>query len=115
MRLTTLAIQKLKPPPTGQRTYFDDTLGGFGIRVSQRSRSFVVMYGKRRRLKTLGRYPTLSLKEARREAQAFLTVPRKLDTPNLGYREATERFLEESSLPIRLTQTRPISRAFSSY
>ncbi len=79
MRLTTFMIQSLKPSSTGRKTYFDDRLGGFGIRVSQRS-------------KTFGQYPTPSLKEARKEAQAFVTVPRQLDKPNLGYSEATERF-----------------------
>ena len=97
MRLTDLAIQKLKPPPTGQKTYFDDMLGGFGIRVSQRSKSFVVMYGKRRSLKTLGRYPLLSLKEARIDALTFLVTSAKFATHNVPYREATERFLDESS------------------
>ena len=68
MHLTDLAIQKLKPPPSGQKTFYDNQLPGFGIRVSQRPKSFVVMYGRRRQLKTLGRYPSLSLKEARKQA-----------------------------------------------
>jgi integrase len=56
------------------------------------------MYGERRQLKTLGRYPALSLKEARRKALEFLGTDRPLDgqPANLGYQEAAKRFLAES-------------------
>ncbi|MEH6728947.1 MAG: Arm DNA-binding domain-containing protein, partial [Hyphomicrobiales bacterium] len=70
MRLTDLSIRQLKAPDKGQKTYFDVGLPGFGVRVSQGgSKSFVVMYGQKRRLKTVGRYPHLSLADARREAK----------------------------------------------
>ncbi len=97
MRLTDLSIQKLKPREAGQYTVFDDQLPGFGIRISQRSKSFVVMYGESRRLKTLGRYPTLTLKTARRDALAFIASlsPSQPHLARLGYSEACERFLEE--------------------
>ena len=66
MRLTSLQIDKLPIPEKGQRTYWED---GFGVRVSQGgSKSFVVMYGQQRKLKTIGRYPAMSLKMARRQA-----------------------------------------------
>ena len=46
MRLTDLSIRKLRAPDSGQKTYFDDALPGFGIRVSQGgTKSYVVMYG----------------------------------------------------------------------
>lgn len=70
MRLTDLAIRKLPVPPKGQKTYFE---GGFGVRVSQGgSKTFVVMHGQRRKLTTLGRYPDLALKDARRLAHGVL-------------------------------------------
>lgn len=70
MRLTDLSIRKLKLPEQGQKTHFDDGLSGFGVRVSQGgSKSFVVMFGKRRQLKTIGRYPDMKLVDARREAK----------------------------------------------
>ena len=79
MRLTDLQIQKLTPPEgaakgaTKQKTYFDDALKGFGLRVSVGgAKSFVVMYGKRRKLKTIGRYPELSLAAARVEARKLI-------------------------------------------
>lgn len=70
MRLTDLQIRKLKAPERGQKTYFDDALPGFGVRISQGgTRSFVVMYGRQRRLRTVGRYPAMSLADARIEAK----------------------------------------------
>jgi integrase len=76
MRLTALQIDKLPIPTKGQKTYWDGN--GFGVRVSQGgTKSFVVMYGTDRRLKTLGRYPAMTLKTARRAAIEYIAS----DTP----------------------------------
>lgn len=70
MKLTDLHVKRLNAPATGQKTHFDEALRGFGVRVSQGgTKSFVVMYGPKRRLRTLGRYPSLSLADARKEAK----------------------------------------------
>lgn len=92
MRLTDLAIQKLPVPDQGQKTHWE---GGFGVRVSQGgSKSFVVMYGKERRLKTLGRYPAMSLKIARKQAQKYIvSVPSSRKQMTLS--EARDAFMEE--------------------
>lgn len=71
LRLTDMAIRKLALPASGQVTHWDEVTPGFGLRCSTKSKSFVVMYGERRRLKTLGRYPVLSLQEARARAKRF--------------------------------------------
>ena len=97
MKLTDLTIQKLNPRES-QYTVFDEQIPGFGIRIGARTKSFIVMYGQSRRLKTLGRYPNISLKTAREQAYALLgsqtlSQPKKA---NLGYSEAVEGFLEES-------------------
>ena len=92
----------MKVPETGQKTHFDDALPGFGVRVSQGgSKSFVVMYGERRQLKTLGRYPELKLADARlaakrvqAEAPDQTTIATPL--PELSFTEARERFLLDS-------------------
>jgi len=114
MRLTDLLIKKLKAPDTGQKTYFDDALRGFGIRVSQGgSKSFVVMYGKKRQLKTLGRYPDLKLAEARWEAKrvqgeaASLPSGSRMAT-KLTFEEARDRFLRD-------TKTRTKPKTYSEY
>jgi integrase len=73
MRLTDLTVQKLPAPERGQKLYTDDTLPGFGIRVSQGgSRSFVVILGAERRRITIGRYPIVSLAKARERARTIL-------------------------------------------
>lgn len=102
MRLTDIQIKNLKAPATGQKTHFDDALRGFGVRVSQGgSKSFVVMYGPARKLKTLGRYPDLSLADARKEAKRVqvealaesAAPPRHQPVP---FEDARTRFLADS-------------------
>jgi len=73
LALTDIAVKNLKPPPKGQRTYFDRSLPGFGIRVSQGgTKTFTLMHGLDRRLVTLGRYPIISLAQAREKARRLL-------------------------------------------
>src|SRR4051812_24950934 len=67
--LTDLAIRKLRPPPAGQVDYWDATpgLGTFGCRVSHGgAKTFVLKLNNRRQ--TIGRYPAITLAEARAEA-----------------------------------------------
>jgi integrase len=73
VNLTDLSIRSLKSPERGQKTYHDDTLPGFGVRVSQGgTKSFVLMYGRQRQMTTIGRYPIISLSEARGAAMRIL-------------------------------------------
>jgi hypothetical protein len=73
MKLTDTAIRTLLVKEKGQKTYWDDTLKGFGCRVSQGgTKSFVVQHGSDRRLITIGRYPVISLADARGEAKRIL-------------------------------------------
>lgn len=89
MRLTDLSIRKLAAPERGQRTHFDDGLPGFGLRISQGgTKSFVVMYGARRRLKTIGRYPAMKLADARREAKRLQA---EISDPDVGFQPVMER------------------------
>lgn len=70
MRLTDLTLKSLSRPQRGQRTYSDDALPGFGIRISQGgTRTFVLVHGPTRRRETIGRFPPLTLQEARAEAR----------------------------------------------
>ncbi len=67
-RLTDLAVKNCQAPTRGQRDLFDSKLPGFGLRVSAGgTKSFIVLYrfdGRKVRM-TLGRYPILTLAEAR--------------------------------------------------
>jgi integrase len=93
MRLTDLAIRKLPVPERGQKAYFEGE--GFGVRVSQGgTRTFVVMHGKDRSLKSIGRYPEISLKDARKAAKAIQTAPATKKSSQ-STTEAVRAFLEE--------------------
>ncbi len=104
MRLTDLLIRKTGSPERGQKTYFDDALPGFGLRVSQGgTKSFVVIYGRQRRLKTLGRYPVLGLADARKQAKKLLgdvaiMDPAAVHVPKVSFAVATERFLADCEI-----------------
>jgi integrase len=69
-KITDIAIRALQPPPSGQRFHADDSLPGFGVRVSAGgTKTFVLNHGRERERITLGRYPTLTLADARAEAK----------------------------------------------
>ena len=99
-KLTDLAIRRLPVRESGQKTYWDNVLPAFGVRVGARTKSFVIMYGKGRRLKTIGRYPQISLSDARKEAKRLLAHIG--DTrPSPAYPEAKMTFLEECQVRLR--------------
>jgi cation transport regulator ChaB len=81
MKITKLAVDKLdipvsdKPGKTGQKRYYDDTIKGFGVRVtSGGTKAFVVEKLIKRKLCriTLSRYPELTVEMAKKEAQKLL-------------------------------------------
>lgn len=111
-RLTALGIEKLPFPATGSEKYWDEMLPGFGVRCTARSKSFFVMYGKERRLKTIGRFPSVSLSEARREAMRLLAVrPKKALSPRLG--EAVSAYISECGVKNRPNTVREYRRYLS--
>lgn len=102
-KLTDLTVRNLQTPASGQETYWDENLPGFGCRVSQGGqKTFVVMYGPRetRRRKIVGRYPHQSLKEARDQAKrmqaeialGIISEPKKA-SQSITFDEAVDRFL----------------------
>lgn len=101
MHLTDIAVKTLPIPTKGQKTHFDDTLSGFGIRVSQGgSKSFIVMYGTARQLKTLGKYPDKTLKSAREEAKRFLATVTP-DMSSVSTTDALRAFLSHCEVKNR--------------
>ena len=75
VNLTDLTIRSLSPPPKGQKDYFDDSLAGFGIRISHGgTRSFFLFTGKKknRERKSIGRWGIVTLAQARAEAKRLL-------------------------------------------
>jgi len=73
MHLTDVTIRSLKQPEHGQTTYVDDALKGFGVRVSSKgAKAFVLVHGPARTRTTLGRYPLITLAQARVKAKELL-------------------------------------------
>ncbi len=120
MRLTDVAIRATPVPAKGQIKLCDDTLHGFGVRVSQGdTRTFFLQVGSDRRFISLGRYPVISLQEARAEAKRLLAefTLGRLRPQSLPYSEAVQLFLAEkakSARPRTLADyTRHLKRHFS--
>ncbi len=94
-----MAIKKLPHPAQGQVTHWDELTPGFGLRCSAKSKSFVVMYGDRRRLKTIGRYPNMSLFDARAHAKRFFVQCQDgvcdNPKPSVSFDDAKGQFLED--------------------
>lgn len=101
LHLTDQAIRKLPAPPTGTKKYWDTVQPGFGIRIGPRSRSYFVVFGPRRQLKTLAPYGSMSLSEARREARRYLDhiAPKNLATSLTAAVSAYLAECEETKAP----------------
>lgn len=95
--LTDITLKSLTGPKSGQVTYWDESVSGFGVRVSQGgTKSFVVVYGVNRQRETLGRYPIISLKQARDKAKkrlAEVTLGIQQDR-SIPYQDAKASFLK---------------------
>ena len=76
MKITKSLVDKLQLPESGnQKRYYDDSLTGFGVRITSSGvKAFFVqtmVNGTQKRI-TLGRYPSLTVEMARREAKKLL-------------------------------------------
>ncbi len=74
-KLTDLFVERAKPPENGRVEYFNSSFGGLALRVTKNAhKSWSLHYrmgGRLRRL-TLGDYPAIKPKHARRKAQDAL-------------------------------------------
>jgi integrase len=116
IHFTDRGLKAIKPPPKPKQVdYFDDSLPGFGLRVSYNGRkSWIVLYrcnGVKGRL-TLGRYDVLPLGEAREEARDALKVAsrgedpasqKKRDHEAPTFKELADRYIEEYARPNKRT------------
>ncbi|MEM8776105.1 MAG: site-specific integrase [Pseudomonadota bacterium] len=102
MSLTDAQIKRLRSPEKGQKTYFDPALPGFGVRVSQGgTKTFIAVCGPNRKRHSLGRYPGMTLAEARARAKGIqseyaLESPNLHARPALSFVEARRLFLADS-------------------
>jgi integrase len=97
---TDLSVRAIQPPTTGQKIYWDKSVAGFGLRISQGgARSWIVLdpRAKRRLKETIGRYPLISLSEARTEAKMRLAeyTLGKMRPASISWATASKEFLED--------------------
>ncbi len=116
MRFTDRGLRAIKPPPAPKQVdYFDDSLPGFGLRVSYSGRkSWTVLYrcnGQKGRL-TLGRFDVLPLAEAREKAREALKAAARGDDPATQknrdreaptFKQLADRYIEEYAKPKKRT------------
>ena len=98
MKLTDISIRHLEKPDKGQKTYRDDVLKGFAVRVSQGgTKSYVLIYGQHRRLITIGRVGIIPLSDARKEAKRILAEHTlgKHQPLNISFKDAKDIFLKD--------------------
>ncbi|NIP55705.1 MAG: tyrosine-type recombinase/integrase [Phycisphaerae bacterium] len=97
MPITELAIKNAKLPEKGTITIWDDKLKGFGCRISNKgTRTWIVLIASGRR-QSIGRFPLVSLADARKEAKGIL-AQKMLGTIRptyLAFDEAKKEFLAE--------------------
>lgn len=104
-KLTDLTIRGLPHPDSGSVKYWDTVTRGFGVRVTTGRKSFFVMYGKERRLHTIGHFPEIGLKAARDEAKRYLVL-KPVQKPAMSLMALQEAFLEHCEASLRYNTTR---------
>ncbi len=99
LRLNDIVVRHLSQE-SGQKRYFDETLPGFGVTVGTRAKTFFVLRGAKRQLTTIGRYPEISLADARNEAKRLL-VQEPEDKPPTRLVEAVAAYLSDCETRLR--------------
>jgi len=113
--LTELAIKAARPPERGQAMLWDAGQKYFGLRINQGgAKTFIVLIesGKRQRI---GRWPTISLQQARAEAKSILaahTLGRRSAAP-ISYDDAQKVYFADCEARIKAGTMR--SRTFADY
>ena len=98
-KLTDLSIRQL-PLAKGQRRYFDAAMPNFGITVGARTKTFFVVVGTNRKLKSIGQYPDISLADARKEAKR-LAVQMPEEKPSMSLSRAVASYLADCATRLR--------------
>ena len=94
---TDIALKWYPAPKKATVTYWDTTTRGLGLRVSSGgARTFIVLIDSGRRQK-IGRYPSVSLADARTEAKRILTEKTlgKMRPTHKAFDDALGDFLKE--------------------
>src|SRR5437868_10006810 len=95
VHLTDLSVRALE----GSKcyiSYMDTRTPGFGVRVGLRSKTWIIVRGKSRERVTIGRYPDLSLAEARAEAKRLLSTAPEPKVVSITFADARKKYLEQN-------------------
>jgi integrase len=98
LHLTDVVVQRLKTPGI----YYDETTPAFGVRVGKNRKTWVITRGTDRQRIAIGRYPIMSLAEARKEAKKRL-VEEPAPRGGLTFAEAYEEY--EATLTTKKPKT----------
>ena len=100
VRFTDISLRSLAPPERGQVDYWDELLPCFGCRVSQGGTMTFILKKDNRRI-SIGRFPIISLAQARTEAKRLLAEH------TLGQRPAHPHRSRSRGSPRRLRAQEP--------
>jgi integrase len=109
VRLSDVGLRSILPPASGTIDYWDTTLPCFGLRVSRGgAKTFVLKLHNSRR--AIGRFPILSLSEARTEAKRLLAEKTlgKIRPQSITYPQALALFLAEKEKARRPSTVRSL-------
>ena len=115
--LTEIALRAAKPERGRAVTIWDGALKHFGVRVSPGgTKSFVVLLGSGRR-HAIGRYPTISLAEARMKAKQLLAERTlgRFQTKNITWDVAVEQYLAVCESSVRAHTSKEYRRCLKAY
>lgn len=102
-QLSDPLIRTAKPPAAGTLSLWDSSLKGFGVRISKGgAKTFIVLIGSGRR-QAIGRYPLVTLSEARTQAKRILAekVLGHVRPKHLAFDDAKADFLNECAIRLR--------------
>jgi integrase len=109
IKLSDVGLRSISPPASGTIDYWDTTLPCFGLRVSRGgAKTFVLKLHNSRR--AIGRFPILSLSEARTEAKRLLAEKTlgKIRPQSITYPQALALFLTEKEKARRPSTVRSL-------
>lgn len=92
--LTDLSIKST----TGPAMLWDASLAGFGVRIGKSAKTFIVLLDNKGRRQKLGRYPTLTLSQARTEAKRILAEKQlgRIKPKFTAFEDAKDAYLENA-------------------
>lgn len=112
-----MTLRTAQPPASGTATLWDGTLKHFGVRISKGgAKSFIVLLGSGRR-QAIGRYPIISLAQAREKAKIILAERAlgKHQPKRISWKKALAEYLKWVEENRRPRTAAEYSRALNRY